>query len=81
MATIAVLVAIAVINNDPRIWDTGRFCGSLADFQEPPVPEVCLSFPAYLRQSIMHPPHVVPAIIVGLLAASSYYSWHRDRSQ
>ena len=76
-AAFAVLVAIAVVNNDPRIWDTAAFCGSYADFREPPVPEVCLSFPYYLRLSLFHPPYVIPALLVGLLAGIVYYRRER----
>ena len=73
----AVLVAIAVINNGPWIWDTAAFCGSYADFREPPVPEVCLSFPYYMRLSLFHPPYVIPALLVGLLGAVIYYRRER----
>ncbi len=77
VAAFAILVAIAVVNNDPRIWDTAAFCGSYADFREPPVAEVCLSFPYYLRLSLFHPPYVIPALLVGLLAGVVYYRRER----
>lgn len=72
-----VLVSIAVYNNSWQVWDTASFCGSYADFQDPPVAEVCLSFPEYLRQSLGHLPHIGPALVVGALAAVAWY--HRDR--
>lgn len=71
------LVATAIVNNGWRIWDTAAFCGSYADFFEPPVPEVCLSFPHYLQLSLTHPPYVIRAILVGSLMALLYY--HRER--
>lgn len=74
-----VLVAIAVFNNSWRIWDTAAFCGSYADFYEPPVPEVCLSFPTYVRLSLTHPPHVVPALLLGAVVAVASYRVQRQQ--
>lgn len=79
VVTITVLVSIAIFNNSWQIWDTARFCGSYADFQEPPVPEVCLSFPSYFRRSLGHPPHIGPALLVGGLAAIVFNRWDRLR--
>ena len=73
-ATAGTLVAIAIRNNSWRIWDTAVFCGSYADFREPPVPEVCLSFPTYLRLSLRHLPHIGPALLLGGVAAVVYYT-------
>ena len=77
LVAIGVLIGIAILNNTWRIWDTAAFCGSYGDFYDPPVPEVCLSFPAYLRLSITHPPHVVPAVLLGTVAVIGYGVWRR----
>ena len=75
--TVAVLVGIAILNNSWRIWNTAAFCGSYADFYGPPVPEVCLSFPVYFRLSLTHPPYLIPAVLLGILAAIGYGIWRR----
>lgn len=77
LVAVAVLIGIAVVNNSWRVWDTAAFCGSYADFYGPPVPEVCLSFPRYLRLSLTHPPHVGSALSIGLLTAIAYGVWRR----
>lgn len=81
LVTVAVLVGIAVLNNSWRIWDTAAFCGSYADFYEPPVPEVCLSFPVYFRLSVTHLPYVIPAVLLGILAAVGYGVWRRASAE
>lgn len=81
LVTVAVLVGIAVLNNSWRIWDTAAFCGSYADFYGPPVPEVCLSFPVYFRLSLTHPPYVIPALLLGILAAIGYGVWRRTPAE
>ena len=73
VVTVGVLIGIAIVNNSWKIWDTGVFCGSFADFQEPPVPEVCLSFLEYLRLSLGHLPHIGPSLLIGGLAAVVFY--------
>lgn len=72
-SSIGMLVLIAILNNNWRIWDTAAFCGSYADFMEPPVPEVCLSFPLYFRLMVTHPPYILPAVIIGAFIAILYY--------
>ncbi|AUX10160.1 hypothetical protein AArcSl_2539 [Halalkaliarchaeum desulfuricum] len=79
LVAFGVLVGIAILNNSWRIWDTAAFCGSYADFYDPPVPEVCLSFPVYLRLSLTHAPHVVPAVLLGILVAIGYV-WRRAQA-
>ena len=77
LVAVCVLVGIAVLKNSWRVWSTPAFCGSYADFHGPPVPEVCLSFPAYLRLSVTHLPHVGPAVLFGVMAAIGYGIWRR----
>lgn len=72
IVAVLVLVAIAVSNNSWRIWNTAAFCGSYADFHEPPVPGVCVSFPEYFRLSLTHPPFIIPAIVIGGITATGY---------
>jgi len=64
-----VVTLITLFNNDFMVAD---FCGSLGDFEDGPVAQVCLSFGEYWLKAATHLPYVVLSGAAALAAAFGY---------
>lgn len=69
IAYISTILTITFYNNTILLW---KFCGSLSDFHEGPVPSICLGFWDYLFRALLHLPYVLAAVVAGLFAAILY---------
>lgn len=70
LATYAVVVTlITLVNNDFAITE---FCGSLGDFSDETVAQVCLSFGEYWIRAATHLPYVLISGAVSILVAFGY---------
>ncbi len=69
VAYAAVVTLITLFNNDFMITE---FCGSLGDFQDGPVAEVCLSFTEYWVRAATHLPYVAVSGAVAIATSLGY---------
>ena len=65
----AVVTVITLFNNDFMITE---FCGSLGDFTQGPVAQVCLSFGEYWVRAATHVPYIILSGAVSLTVALGY---------